>query len=64
MGLRIQQSCGETRVFECNVREAKDELDREEGGSGDNFASQHDYEDEEVTEKLDHCKDHCSCELR
>ena len=30
MSLRIQQSCGETRVFECNVREAKDELDRED----------------------------------
>ena len=46
------------------IIETEDELDREEGGSGDNFASKHDYEDEDVTEKLDHCKDHCSCELR
>ena len=49
--------------------ETVDEPDHEQGGSGDNLALQHDYEDEETSEKshslslTDHCKDHCLCEL-
>ena len=49
--------------------ETVDGPDHKQDGSGDNLALQHDYEDEETSEKshslslTDHCKDHCLCEL-
>ena len=41
--------------------ETSDEPDHGQEGSGDNLALQQDYE--ETTEKFDHCKDHCLCDL-